>query len=784
MFQDNYEQLFINELSNGIILFVGAGFSRLPDINGECFPDAKELCQDICREFSIDEIFSDDLYAASEMVPKNEYQNYLRERFHVKNEINPKYKLIDKLNIKSIITTNIDDIIKTIFKDDNTQHYINDTNSYGSVRKNKFGIEYIALNGDVSIKDSYLYFGKFDLSVVENRNGELYNIARYRFNDNPILFWGYSFADTGVQRMVKYLLDNNKHSRIWVQCLESDTKQIKFFTALGCKVIIADTDEMFEWLENKYLPLTTRESENLQFLSNKEFDRYRIPKPYSIETYEKEDYYRLGVTNWFSIYNNHAYETNLVDEIWALSLTNKNLIILGSQFAGKTTSLMQCAVKRNGSNVFYFLGDTTKEEAEFFLKLINSEKIVVFLQDAHKDVETLCCFASAENVRLIATADEYLFDNIKHILSRKDIKYHGKFIENIDKDTARQIYNHIPENIVRPRFTYRENENERYSFFELLGQNVKDFATYDSVLQVLNNIYYYDSDDECYGDEIQLVALTIYLEQHDSLMSTDLFFSFFNFVDYFDEIVPLTKKVKDLLNDATDVSVDQDYFSIRSKFFLKHAHKAFTTDSELKNVYKAVITKFITQVYKRNVFRYDTFKRKAYDSHLFYKIFFDDSMNNDLNECGKEGIELYDVLYNYDDSPYTLQQKALYLSLLHRSKEAFAVIDEALTMFPNNLSMKNSKAEIIFNANKSFNTVQAETQLIKAINILEECQKNDKKQNYHAILYAKIVLHLNKFFNGDNSAYIAPAIEWLSSIDSNDATINKLLVKLKQLSIN
>ena len=80
--------------------------------------------------------------------------------------------------------------------------------------------------------------------------------------------------------------------------------------------------------------------------------------------------------------------------------------------------------------------------------------------------------------------------------------------------------------------------------------------------------------------------------------------------------------------------------------------------------------------------------------------------------------------------------------------------------------------------------MQAETQLIKAINILEECQKNDKKQNYHAILYAKIVLHLNKFFNGDNSAYIAPAIEWLSSIDSNDATINKLLVKLKQLSIN
>lgn len=780
MFQENFEQLFIDELGKGINLFLGAGFSRLPDNKGNMFPDAKELCDEICDRFSIDDVFRDDLYAASEMVPKVEYQNYLRNRFTIKNGFNSKYLLLDKLNIMSIITTNIDNLIKVVFNDPQTNHYVNDISTYGVVRQDEFGIEYIALNGDVSIDTSYLYFGKFDLAVVENENNDLYSIAKYRLKDNPVLFWGYSFSDTGVQKLVKYLLDKNKHPNIWVQCLKEDKKQIKFFESLGCKVIIASTEELFDWISNNVISIVNSTDKPI-IPEDRKFNRYRLPNPYSIATYDKEDYYRLGVTNWYSIYNNHAYETSLVDEIWSLSLVNKNVILVGSQFSGKTTALMQCAAKRNSNNVFFFEGDTSADTAQFFLRNNDTDKIVVFLKDAHKDISTFCLFANSPNVRLIATADKYSFDNVKHILVRNNIECYEKYIDSIDINTARRIYNFLPSSIIRPNFTYRENKNEEYSYLELLGQNVKDFATYDSVVKLLENIIIINNQQ--YGDEILLVALTVYLEQHGSLMSTDLFFSFFGFSNYHKQIVPLRDKVKGLLSDVTDVNVDQDYFSIRSKFFLKFAHNAFTSHQELRPVYKYVITKFIKEVYKGNVFRYDLFKKRAYDSRLFFKVFSDDISLNDKNARGMEAIELYDIIYSYDESPYTLQQKALFLSLILRSKEAFSVIDDALSILPNNFSIKNSKAEIIFNANKGVNSTQAEGQLNNAIEILNECRKNDKKQVYHAILYARIVLHLFEKYDNIDESYLPTAIEWLESIDNPDKSIIHLLNKLKDLKI-
>lgn len=780
MFKGNLEILFIDELTNGINLFLGSGFSLLPDRMGNTFPTAIGLCEEVCEKFTVNEIFIGDLYAASEMVPKIEYQNFLRDRFKNKNGINEKYKLLDKLHLKSIITTNIDDIVPCVFAGEDALHCLNDRSVYGTVRKDEFSIDYIALNGSVSIDNSHLYFGRFELSVVEQKNKDLFDIAQVRLTEAPVLFWGYSFGDTGVRRMVKTLLDSNKHANIWVQCIEDDKQQIAFFENLGCKIIIADTNKMFDWINDKYLPnISETQKDKKDDLERKE-KSYRVPKRFSRETNSKEDYYRFGLTHWYSIFNNHPYETSLVDQLWALSLQHNNVIVLGDSFSGKTTALMQCAAKRDNATTFYFYGDITKEQVANFLKNIGNKKIIVFLQDFHKDVEAFCCFAESANVRLIATADRYIFESVKHIILRKEIKYFAKRVGSIDENTARLIYNHMPDTptLKRSNFTYRENKNEEYSFLEFLGQNVKGFATRESVKKILRKICVFnDKGFPC--NEIRLVVLTVYLEVHNSLMSTDLFFSFFGFNDYFGQIKPLTDSVAGMLKDAADISADQDYFSIRSKFFLKYAKEIFSTDDILRQVYCDIVYDFVECVPKRNVFRYDVFRRKAYDSLLFYKLFYDENLECNEEVQGEKAIELYDILYRQDESPYTLQQKALCLSLLRRSKEAFAAIDEALEGLPFNFSIKNSKAEIIFNANKSFNTEHAFSQLIKAVEILDECRKNDKRQNYHAILYAKIALHLNDNFSCPK--YLGQAEEWLSTIETGiDNKVDKLLQEIDQ----
>lgn len=776
IFEENQEILFIDELQQGINLFLGAGFSCLPDKKGQNLPDAKKLCEEVCNKFNVDEMFSDDLYSASEIIPKREYQRFLRERFTVDTDINDDYLLLDKLNIKSIITTNIDNIIPTIYNNPESIHNLVDKAFYGAIRKNDFNIEYVSLNGNVILEESYLYFGKFELSLVEQKNKEMFDIAQALLRENSVLFWGYSFSDNGVLKIVKKILDSNKHANIWIQCLPTDVKQIKLFTSLGCKIIIADTQQLFMWIKDIFLPL--RKTEDYTGIKSSALNAFRVPKQFSVETNEKTDYYRFGSTHWHSIYNNHAYETKLVDNIWAWHIKNKNVLILGPDFSGKTTALMQCAVKHNNDATFYFYGSVTKEEVTRFLNTIGENKVVVYLQDCAQDIESFCKLASAPNVRLIATADNYSFENVKHIVAKKGIRYYEENVGDIDEITAKCVYNYIPQSIVKERFTYKKKSDEAYSFLEFLGNNVEDFMSYESVLKILQQICGFSNNEPC--DEIQLIALTVYLESRYSLMSTDLFFSYFDFNDYFEQITPLCNRVRDLLIDTTEVESDQDYFSIRSEFFLRYAEQAFLKDNDLRTVYRVVISKFIKKVSKGNVFRYDVFKRKAYDSKLFYTLFSDTGNNEDYSE---DAISLYDMLYDYDGSSYTLQQKALFLSLLHRSKEAFCDIDTALSMSPNNFSMKNSKAEIIFNANKSFVSEQAREQLRKAIDILEECRKNDKRQNYHAILYAKIVIHTVEQFNDENDyMLITTALDWLHSIENkNDKTISKLINLLAEL---
>lgn len=319
--------------------------------------------------------------------------------------------------------------------------------------------------------------------------------------------------------------------------------------------------------------------------------------------------------------------------MWGYHLKSKNVIILGHKFSGKTTALMQCAIRHSDENVFYLQGDNTTEEIKNFLNNIRNNKVVVFIQNISKDIESFCLLASASNVSLIATSDKYSFESIRHILSKRNINFFEKTIGDLDENTARLIFDYIPPSVRKDNFVFKRSMNEDYTFFELLGQNVKGFMSYDEVVKILRRICIFD-DQNTPSEDIQLIALTVYLQTNDSYMSTDLFFNYFHFNDYKKQIIPFCEKVKGILIDAGgEASYDQDYFSIRSNFFLRCAFEAFSKEDDLKEVFKYMISKFVNDVPKGNVYRYDVFVKKAYDSRLFYKIFNDDE---------KTAFELYD----------------------------------------------------------------------------------------------------------------------------------------------
>lgn len=106
------EDLFKNSIKSGITLFCGAGFSIMASsINGEKLPDGAGLLEELKNEFSDISDYNNLSRACTKIVrsDKASFYKYLEKRFTV-TDFDPIYMNLTKLNIKSIYTTNIDDL--------------------------------------------------------------------------------------------------------------------------------------------------------------------------------------------------------------------------------------------------------------------------------------------------------------------------------------------------------------------------------------------------------------------------------------------------------------------------------------------------------------------------------------------------------------------------------------------------------------------------------------------------------------------------------------------------
>ena len=251
----------------------------------------------------------------------------------------------------------------------------------------------------------------------------------------------------------------------------------------------------------------------------------------------------------------------------------------------------------------------------------------------------------------------------------------------------------------------------------------------------------------------ETVALSSYLSGNNSALSTDILFSYFDCHTY-EDTKRYVNEANGLLREL-DLTVDickddQDYYDVRSKLFLYHSKKIFSEIKNLRNAYASVIEKFLKKVPIFKIYQYHLFRRSAYDAKLYYALF------------GEGANEIYSQLYEYDQNPYTLQQWALCRAYLKQFKEAFADIDKALRQKPNNFSIKNTSAIILFEANRYENNLTGQQKRNEAMQILEQCYHNDQRKSYHANRFAEFAIDIFEM-DGDNQ-YIKKARLWLDEI--------------------
>ncbi len=747
MIKIDNRNIFFEKLKTGINLFTGAGFSVLESPAGKKLPPAHELADDLRKFFQLPSTYTD-LEMISAILKRNckdEFQKYLKEKYTV-SDYNLLYNVLNKITISSIITTNIDNLIPSII-DNSNRYYLNAISYYGPTKRDGLSIEYIPLHGDVLKAGSEFYFGKFEICNANNQNMSLFSMMEGALRCKPTLFWGYGFHDGSVSSVIHRILELGKHD-IWIQ-LQPGNEYIQFFRDLGCNVIESDTENLLKEIDKEIVA----DSNNSISLSEEKKDifgnRYSIPSLNQVESLPVSDFYREGKTHWYYALTGSAYMCRYVNDTINASLVEKNVLIIGIPLCGKTMILMQVACKIG--KIVYFIDDLNINSAKLICNKVSelNSKITLIVDNCSEDMAAYKMLAEHPNIKTIAASDDFTFESSKHLLD--NVSYKKINILDIERGEAQRIYSSIPENLRKTPFRYKENENDKYSMLELITLNVKDVLSKQKIEQLLRRVK--TNNKEAF----ELILLTSYLVYHKSALTTDILIAYYNLMDV-ETIKQKIKVTQSYLSDL-DISieedvVDQDYYTLRSALFVRYTYDVATHN--FKEDYGEIIKKFVKNVYPCRIYKNYVFRRSAYDANLFYTIF---SYNGD---------SVYEDIFKYDSSAYTLQQWALYKAKTNRFSEAFSDIDRAIHLQPNNFSIRNARAIILFEANSDKSTIEAKNALKEAMGILEECYKSDKRKIYHAQKYAEFALKLSEKHNND---YINQALLWIKElIDKEDST--------------
>lgn len=754
MVQIDNRNIFFEKLKTGINLFTGAGFSVLESPLNESLPVVKDLVIDICKQFNLNVSYASDLEKVSSVLKRNckkEFQEYLRSKYIVR-DYNPLYDTLNKINISSVITTNIDNIIPLVI-DRSNRYYLNSVSYYGPSKKNGHAIEYIPLHGDVLDSESELYFGKFELCNVNTQNRGLFAMMESALLRKPTLFWGYGFHDGSVSGVIDNVLAEGKQD-IWIQ-LRAGNPDIEYYRDLGCNVIVADTDELLKEIE-EYFVAEKDEALTIYENINSFWNTIAIPSINQVESLPIRDFYEEGKTHWYYVLTDKAYITQNVNRIIDTALENKNTIVVGIPLGGKTTLLMQVACKIERPT--YYVKDLNDAMAQLICNNAQgSDEYIVLVDNCSEDMVAYRKLAECKNIKTIATSDDFMYESSKHILEK--VAYKKIDILDLEQSESRRIYSNIPEDLRTDDFRYKQNENDKYSILELISLNVKNIITQRKIEESLEKIRIQNSE------AFEIILLTAYLIYHRSALTTDVLIGYFSITD----VVKIQRKINVVrtylselnLNLEEDVE-DQDYFSLRSAMFAKYTH--IVAASRYKEEYGDIIKRFIHEVAPCYIYKHYVFRRSAYDAGLFLDIF------------GDQADEVYEDVYRNDPGAYTLQQWALYKAHNKRFPEAFSDIDKAIHLQPNNFSVKNARAIILFEANRDKDTIEARKSLEEAMEILEECYKSDKRKVYHAQKYAEFALEYIKKYGEDT--YIEQAFKWLEELIEREESMSRKTRKL------
>ena len=779
------EALFVSLVSNyGMNLYLGAGFSVYADNEaGEKLPLGNEINKHLIDVFGLKTNREYTLSKSCQKIKKDNkdaLERLLKETYRVKS-FDKMYTGLCRLPIKNIITLNIDNLVERIYEDESSTKIIADNNITGPLEKNNV-VNLYKLHGSVTYPmGSDMSFTDKELTDLFVREPGLFNTVSLKLSSAPTLFWGTSFGDNDSLELICHSEIYSKSATpkwIVVYPLDNVEDTIEDLEDLGFNIVVADTKELMEYLcslsfaastkVKKYVYREYRENFPANFICN-ELEHSSVRRPVM-------DFFSGAEPVISDILSSNVKRTSYFNQILQTIFSKRVTLITGIPGCGKSTLLMQLALGKEIDGRKFWFNSIIKQEAEKLVKLVKDDKnVTVFLDNLYSNVDAFEVLKGSSNIKLVLAERALNYEYVKRFLSIS-----SDAIVDVSNLAASDIQNIcLSMNKSSSDAIALMEKNENISLLEIVF-----FASTNAQIKERISGYIKDlaefKDEKLKIDLLELYTLVNYTSSCGIPATMDmLYFYFGDLIENYEDIIYALKKMNKIIVETTDeelkIDESQDYLIMRSKLFAEKS--IFLIPPE---IFAHVLEKFLDKVSPHAIYRYDIFKRKAYDADFTRRAF-----------SKTRGIQFYEKLLLQNSNPYVRHQYSIFLQRKGDINLAWEQIDRAHTECQKKIfSIANTHAIIMFEKNMAVEAknekeldIQKNT-IGRSFSTLEYCLSQDIRVSYHALTYARNAIRYYEKFGKDefSESYIDSATVQLNSIiDSKEYIYRPVLREMKTL---
>jgi SIR2-like protein len=194
------ENTLRSALTDGINLFFGSGFSVLArNASDQPMPVGNELTIELGEEFGVtnaDHLSLSQICTIIRSTRSLDLDEFLRRRFRI-TDYDERYENLEKLNIRAIFTTNIDNLIFRIFQN-SRRRFVNDITIRGPAHSDREAIDFVPLHGSVVHESGDFIFSAKEIATAFASDPDMWYFLTRRIQESPTLFWGYRLSSRFV----------------------------------------------------------------------------------------------------------------------------------------------------------------------------------------------------------------------------------------------------------------------------------------------------------------------------------------------------------------------------------------------------------------------------------------------------------------------------------------------------------------------------------------------------------------------------------------------------------